>query len=231
MSGVKALIYGPAGNGKTMLCATAPNPVIISAESGLLSLREENLKRVFGASSPHVRNIPIIEIKTYQDLNDAYKWFEQSHEAKNFQSGCIDSISEVSEVILAAAKKLVKDPRQAYGEVIDKTLMLVRAFRDLPNFNIFVSAKMEPIKDEMTGMVRFGPSMPGSKLGNQLPYFFDEVFHLGIGKDQQSGKSFRYLQTQPDIQFTAKDRSGSLDSYERPDLTAIIGKIMGGAAR
>ena len=39
--GVKVLVYGQAGAGKTRLIQTLPTPVIISAEGGLLSLREE----------------------------------------------------------------------------------------------------------------------------------------------------------------------------------------------
>ena len=67
--------------------------------------------------------------------------------------------------------------------------------------------------------------MPGSKLGNQLPFFFDEVFRLGVNKDQQ-GNSFRFLKTQPDLQYEAKDRSGALDPMEAPILGAIFQKIM-----
>lgn len=214
LSGIKALVYGVAGAGKTRLCATNPNSVIISAESGLLTLRDVK--------------IPVIKINSLEGLNDAYQFFASSHEAKQFQGINLDSISEIAEVILAAAKATVKDPRQAYGEVIEKTLKLVRAFRDLPGYNFLCAAKMESVKDEVTGGVKFGPSMPGSKLGNQLPYFFDEVFHLGIGKDQQTGQPFRYLQTQPDIQYVAKDRSNCLSMYETPDFGAILTKILSG---
>lgn len=38
--GIKLAVYGGAGIGKTRLSATAPNPLIISAESGLLSLKD-----------------------------------------------------------------------------------------------------------------------------------------------------------------------------------------------
>ena len=37
-SGVKVLVYGQAGSGKTTLIRTAPAPLILSAEAGLLSL-------------------------------------------------------------------------------------------------------------------------------------------------------------------------------------------------
>jgi hypothetical protein len=68
--------------------------------------------------------------------------------------------------------------------------------------------------------------MPGSKLGPQLPYLFDEVFRLGINKTPQ-GEQYRFLQTQPDLQCDAKDRSGALDPIEQPDLNHVITKILG----
>nr|DAF45665.1 MAG TPA: AAA domain protein [Siphoviridae sp. ctJ7x27] len=225
--GIKALVYGPAGMGKTMLCATLPAPVIISAESGLLSLRPQNIARVFGENAQGISyDIPVIEVKTVQDLSEAYNWFTTSQQAGNFQSIALDSLSEIAEVVLNNAKRQVKDPRQAYGELLEKMETLIRLFRDLPNKNVVMMAKMESYKEELTGVVKYGPSMPGSKLGQKLPYFFDEVFRLGVNKDQQ-GASYRFLQTQPDLQFEAKDRSGSLDPVEFPNLTYVFNKIIG----
>jgi hypothetical protein len=109
--------------------------------------------------------------------------------------------------------------------LIEKMETLIRAFRDIPGKNVLVSAKMEPSKDELTGIVKYGPSMPGAKLGPRLPYFFDEVFRLGIGKTPQ-GQEFRFLQTQPDLQFEAKDRSGALQTWEPPHLTHVFNKII-----
>jgi hypothetical protein len=223
-SGIKVLVYGGAGVGKTVLNATLPNPVLISAESGALSLRETNLRRLFGDDKSICYNMPIITIKTADDLRDVHLWCQQSVEAKRFQSIGLDSISEIGEVVLNNARALVKDPRQAYGELIEKMETTIRAFRDLPGKNILVSAKMEPTKDELSGIVKYGPSMPGQKLGPKLPYFFDLVFRLGITKDQQ-GKDFRFLQTQPDLQFEAKDRSGALLPVEVPHLGYLFHKI------
>lgn len=211
-AGVKVLVYGDAGMGKTTLCATAPSPIIISAESGLLSLRKFR--------------IPVIEIKTIDQLTEAYDWATRAAEARQFATVCIDSISEIGEVVLANAKRQVKDPRQAYGELIEKMTMTIRAFRDLPGKHVYMAAKMEPMKDELTGVVRYGPSMPGSKLGPQLPYYFDEVFRLGVNKSPQ-GETYRFLQTHPDLQYTAKDRSGSLAAIESPDLNHVFAKILG----
>lgn len=226
-NGVKMLVYGGSGMGKTVLSATLPTPLLISAESGALSLRKKNLETLFGVGNPLITyNMPMIKIATVQDLTDAYEWCARSTEARNFQSIALDSISEIAEVVLNNAKRQVKDPRQAYGELIEKMETTIRLFRDLNGFNVYMAAKMEPMKDELTGVVKYGPSMPGSKLGHKLPYFFDEVFRLGVNKTPQ-GESYRFLQTQPDIQFEAKDRSGALAPMEYPHLGNIIHKILG----
>jgi phage nucleotide-binding protein len=226
-SGIKVLVYGPSGIGKTVLAATLPSPVLLSAESGSLSLKAKNLERMYGVGNPNVTyNMPMILIRNVQDLTEAYKWASESHEAKGFQSIGLDSLSEIAETVLNNAKRQVKDPRQAYGELIEKMESVIRLFRDLPNKHVYMSAKMEPNKDELTGITKYVPSMPGKQLSVKLPYFFDEVFRLGVNKDAQ-GVPFRFLQTQPDLQYEAKDRSGSLDPMEYPFLSNVFSKILG----
>lgn len=227
VGGIKVLVYGDSGHGKTMLAATLPSPVLISAESGLLSLKRKNIERLFGVGTAGINyEIPVIQIHTVEDLSDAYSWCARAAEARQFQSIGLDSISEIAEVVLNNAKRQVKDPRQAYGELIEKMESLIRAFRDLPGRNVYIAAKMEPMKDELTGVVKFGPSMPGAKLGPKLPYYFDEVFRLGVNNDAQ-GNPYRFLQTQPNLQFVAKDRSGALAPMEPPHLTYVFNKILG----
>lgn len=226
--GVKCLVYGASGEGKTVLCATAPRPVIISAEAGLLSLSRHNLERLYGPNNPEITyDIPVVQVTTVQQLSEVFQMFATSAQARqSFATLCLDSISEIAETVLANAKAQVKDPRQAYGELIDKMMDTIKKFRDLPGYNVYMSAKMEPMKDEQSGVVRFGPSMPGSKLGPQIPYLFDEVFRLGKGQTPQ-GVKYRFLQTDGDLQYIAKDRSGSLEELEPANLTHIFRKISG----
>lgn len=208
-NGVKALVHGPAGVGKTVLCSTAPGPIIISAENGLLSLR-------------HTR-IPVIEITTRQQLDEAVAWCLRSTEMKNFHTICVDSVSEIAERILTDAKLKTRDPRQAYGELLTSCIDAVKTLRDIRGKNVYVTAKQEANKDQF-GRVKYGPSLPGSKLSPQFPYLFDEVFAMGISGNPGE-QSYRYLQTQPDALYDAKDRAGCLDLYEPPDLTHIFTKI------
>jgi hypothetical protein len=224
--GAKILTYGGAGDGKTVLCATAPKPVIISAESGLLSLSRRNLERMFGVNNPAVTyDIPVMQVTNIDQLTEAYMFFVRDPNARYFATICLDSLTEIGEVVLANAKKGVKDPRQAYGELTERIVWLIKAFRDMAGWNIYMSAKQEPM-DTGHGVIKFGPSMPGKQLPVQIPYLFDEVFRLGIGQTQQ-GQKYRFIQTEGDMQFTAKDRSGVLDAMEPPDLTHIINKLLG----
>ena len=232
--GIKALVYSETGIGKTMLNATAPNVVLISAESGLLSLSKGNIEKVYGVNTPGINyNIPVIEINTIDDLMEAYQWSTESEECKQFETISLDSVSEIAEVVLSNAKAQVKDPRQAYGELIEKMTSTVRAFRDISGKNIYMAAKMEMQKNEVDGIQTYGPACPGAKLSQQLPCFFDEGFHLGVGRiasqDGTPQKTYRYFRTQPDLQYKAKDRSGALDEIEKPDLTHVFNKILTGA--
>jgi phage nucleotide-binding protein len=211
MSGVKLLVYGQAGAGKTSLIPTLPAPIVLSAEGGLLSIA--------GA------DVPYIEIASMGDLMEAYKWLSESAEAAQFQSVALDSISEVAEVVLNAEKKASKDPRQAYGAMQEQMADIIRAFRDLPGRHVYMSAKLEKTQDEM-GRVLYAPSMPGNKTGQQLPYFFDEVLALRVERDAE-GNSQRALMCDSDGLWLAKDRSGKLETWEAPDLGAIIAKIGG----
>ena len=184
-------------------------------------------------------DIPVIEVKNIEDVLDAYQFLLSSHEGKQFSYVCIDSLSEVAEVVLASEKKLTKDPRQAYGILQERMYELIRAFRDLPEKNVYFSAKMETQKIDImetrtNGAITsnvvvgtkqvFAPSLPGTKLGQALPYFTDLIFALRVEKDADGNPS-RWLQTQPDEQYIAKDRSGCLAPFELPDLAAIAAKV------
>jgi len=205
--GLKVLVYGQAGSGKTTLTKTLPKPVVLSAEDGLLSLKDDN--------------IPFVEIKNIGDLHDAYSWLQDSDE---FQSVVLDSISEIAEVVLAHEKKVNKDGRAAYGEMDVQLSEIIRAFRDL-NMHVLMTAKLEKQQDEMGRMLYF-PSLPGNKTAQKLPYFFDEVLALRIEKDEE-GKTQRALMCDSDGLWLAKDRSGKLEAWETPDLGEIIAKIGG----
>ena len=208
-NGVKVLVYGQAGAGKTSLIKTLPAPIVLSAEGGLLSIADAD--------------VPYIEVSSMDTLKEAYQWVLNSDDAKHFQSIALDSISEIAEVVLNHEKKIAKDPRQAYGAMQEQMGDIIRGFRDIPGKNVYFSAKLEKTQDEM-GRVLYAPSMPGNKVGQSLPYFFDEVLALRVERDAD-GNSQRALMCESDGLWQAKDRSGKLSSWEAPDLGEVFKKI------
>lgn len=211
-TGVKMLVYGSAGVGKTRLAVTSPAPIILSAEGGILSLKQYAL--------------PFLEVHTIAELEAYYQWLAYDQTSWQFQTVMLDSVSEVAEVVLANEMKNNKDPRKAYGEMATHMMGILRQFRDLPGRHVIFTAKMGKTKDEQTGGIVWGPMMPGQQLDQQLPYMFDEVFHLGSYRSSE-GQTYEALRTRADNQYQAKDRSGMLDAWEPPDIGHIIAKIMG----
>lgn len=209
---VKCVVYGAAGSGKTRLAASAPTPLIISAEAGLLSLSD--------------KPIDFIEVTTLKEWDEVYRFVKSSDEAKKYETICLDSLSEIAEVLVAALKPTVKDARQAYGQLADAMMPMLRKFRDLKGKHTVFTAKMLTLQDEESGKVTEELMMPGKVLGAQIPYLVDEFFYLTINK-----KKNPIIVTAPTRRSFSKDRSGALLAEEEPDMTAIIAKIMAKAGK
>jgi hypothetical protein len=207
INGVKTIVYGGAGVGKTRLCASAPTPIIISAESGLLSLADGS--------------VDFIEITKLKELDEAYRWAKSSEEAAKYETLCLDSLSEIAEVLVAELKPQFKDARQAYGALADAMMPMLRKFRDLEGKNTVFTAKLIQTTDEESGVTSQQLLMPGKVLGYQIPYMVDELFCMQVDR-----KGAPFLQTAPDRMRFCKDRSGALDNPETPDMSVIINKIM-----
>lgn len=216
-TGVKILVHGPAGSGKTTLCVTTGEPtLLISAEAGLLSIK----------NAPDYIHTAVVEsIKDIGELFDGlYDGSIMYEEGVPYRWIALDSLTEIGEQVLTHAKKMSNDPRKSYPQYQSDMIEMVKMFRDLRGYNVIMTCKQQRVKDESTGVTTYEPTMPGNKLGPELPYLFDEVFALRVEKDDE-GEDYHIIQTKRDIRYEAKDRSGKLDLFEKPNLKKIVSKI------
>jgi hypothetical protein len=213
--GIKATVYGYPGAGKTCLtCTTGEPTLLISAEAGLLSIKDAT-------------NVSVIEVSSLEGITEVFAHLKAN--PREFNWIALDSISEICERILESELKGTKDPRKAYGEMANKSIALIKAFRDLPT-NVVFTAKLDREKDDSTGAMLYTPGAPGRQVSAQLPYYVDLVLALRVIPNQE-GVHERWLQSSQDGQWLAKDRSGKLDPFEKPSLKHIADKVKGNVTK
>jgi len=210
-NGVKAIAYGPAGSGKTPLIQTAPRPVMLACEPGTLSLR-------------NVSYVPAWDAYTYPRIKEFFDWFFQSNESKTFDTLCIDSLSQLAEIVLAHFLPMHKDPRKAYGDLSQTTMKWVNDLYFRPETNLYLICKQITV-DENGTMKK--PYFPGQDLNVKIPHLFDEIWHIAPAIVPGAGpKPVTAVRCHPSFDIMARDRSGNLAEFEQPNLANLFNKAM-----
>lgn len=209
--GVKAIVYGGPGTGKTPLCISAPNPVICFTEPGFLSVRSYTG--------------PAYQAFTSARIEEFLLWAIQSKEARQFSTFSIDSVSEMAEIVLAeefakqaSGSNKNADPRNAYGEMAKKVMKWMRWIYFTPNFNALMIAK--EIKDDNS---IFRPYFPGNVLNIEIPHLFDSVWRIELRKKPDQTLE-RIIRTKESFNAFARDRSGLLAEIEHADINYLFNK-------
>lgn len=214
-SKVKVVVYGPAGVGKTSLAKTCPAPLLLSMESGLLSLKGEN--------------VTYLDIKSADELEEALEAVKGPG-GEPFKTVILDSISELSHIIRKEeennpANKSDKGKDngfKVYSSIAARTIDILMKFRDLDKHVVLIAQERQKTSDNSISNII--PQLEGHQAGERLPYLFDLVMCMRYA-DEVTKAGERYLQTCGDNIRVAKDRSGRLDPVEAPDLGAIFAKV------
>jgi hypothetical protein len=217
--GVKAAIFGGAGLGKTASIATAPAPLLIAIEPGLIVLKRENIVRMFGANTPGISyDIPVAKVKhvpgqsPLPQVKEVHKAFQRGDDWTNtIQTIGLDSISQLAEWELAYQMTQTPNGQKAYGQMADEILEVIRLFTSLPNKNCVFIAKQSI--SSHSGL--YSASFPGQLLDFHFPHEFDCVLQLCTA-DGEQGVVHRFFRTQPDFKNFSKDRTGALDPRGEP---------------
>jgi len=172
----KVVVYGPPGAGKTIFGATFPDALILSAESGLLSVRDQD--------------IDVWEVKTWEDIEEAFRYLHT--EDHGYKTVVLDSLSEVQKKLnehivrkFPAKKRDYEDlmSMSDWGYSIDRLRKMCRAFRDLPMNVVFIALSQEVMMEEEL-MVK--PALSGKTLSDELAGWVDAVIYCpGPQKDEE----------------------------------------------
>jgi len=208
--GIKILLYGNSGVGKSSQFKYTGKTILISAESGELVLNDAN-------------NVDVIRVKTLADLKEAYLYVEQN--TNKYDTVGIDSLTEVGQMIVADLKKdpefsSMKDGMKLWMKFSEIMLSIAKSFRDLDGINVIITALSESVKNGFDELIM--PMIPAKKVQAQLPSLYDEVLYL-----RSSENGDREFVTNP-----AKDRSGKLEPVEpctkEQGIKLIYNKILKG---
>lgn len=202
---IVSLICGKSGAGKTYSLGTLPNDetLILALDPGILTLKD--------------KKIDVWKIESVEDLSKAYS---ELKEGTKYKHVCIDSLTELSEMCFAALKPQFKKSQTfaLYDEFSTRMISFIKAFRDLTQYNIFVTTLLKETED---GYVI---DVAQKSLGNRLPAYFDFTFL--VKAFQKDGKTTRALVSDNSVLDFLKSRSQEIEEYERVDLTSICERVL-----
>lgn len=217
--GIKMIVYGSPGVGKTYFSSSAPKALFVDVEGGTLSIKNAG------------RDIDVVKVNKFSQIFEIHKaLLEGGH---GYQSVIIDSLTELQKksmdgIIDEAYRKdpSKRDPDVAelrdWGKNTAQLRRAVRYFRDLP-MNVIFTALAKESKDEKTGEISIGPDLT-PKLQNDVAGYLDIIGHMST--KEKDGELLRQMLVQPTGKFMAKDRSGRLGKIlESPDFARILKRI------
>jgi len=217
---LKVLVFGEPGAGKTTLAGTIQEPtLIISAESGLLSLAGKSIDVV--DISTDDKGEVIKKEERIKRLLEVYNFIISPEARAKYKWIFLDSLTEISQNLIEQLNVEFPDRKDSlvlYGENAKRMRGLIKAFRDLPYYNVVMTALSKTDKDE-AGFRYTGVNITG-KIAETAPALFDEVFYLHCDAEGN-----RMLVTNKTDKIMVKDRSGKLDKVEPADLHKIALKI------
>lgn len=202
--GAKCIVYGPPGGGKTPIINSAPRPVLLATEPGLLSMRNSK--------------VPTWIAPNKARIDEFFKWFENSSEVKNFDTLAIDSTSQMCDICLSESKKA--HGLAQYGEMADYIYPYLERLYFMREKHMYLIAKEEVQSD---GKRR--PYYPGRYLPTQIPHKYDCILRLAKVPIPNVGEQIAF-QCNGSIDVVARNRTGTLNDFEPPDFGALVRKVM-----
>lgn len=247
--GIKAVILGPSGIGKTTLLKTLDpaKTLFLDLEAGALAVEGwqgdevrprtwddcRTIAALIAGPNPSLRNEQPYSQAHFDHVNEdgAAEQFAQ------YDTIFIDSITVAGRLCFqwstgqpeAFSEKTGKpDTRGAYGLHGREMLAWLSQLQQARGKNVVFVGILDQREDDY-GRIQWVPQIEGSKVGRELPGIVDQVITMReLATDD--GQQFRaFVCTSPNQWgVPAKDRSGRLDQIEEPHLGKLFAKIRAG---
>jgi hypothetical protein len=245
-AGIKGILLGPAGIGKTSLLHTLDpaTTLFVNAEAGELSVQDwpgdmvrlrtwseaRNLAVLVGGPNPGYAEADVYGPGHYQAAKDILGGLDK------YETVFIDSITEASRLCFAwsrvqpeamSEKTGKPDTRGAYGLLGREMVEWLKQFQHAPRVNVWLVGLLNAVKDDF-GRISNVMQIEGSKTALEAPGITDQLISM-VQMQPEEGAPYRAFVCHAvnPWGYPAKDRSGRLDLIEEPHLGRLMSKITG----
>ncbi|AIF81435.1 hypothetical protein I862_04375 [endosymbiont of Acanthamoeba sp. UWC8] len=248
--GVKGVIFGKAGIGKTSLLLTLPteSTLFMDLEAGDLAIENWRGDTIRPQTWQDCRDFAVFigganpALREDQPYSNAHyeavcKKFGNSEVLNKYETIFIDSITVAGRLCLqwckgqpqAFSERTGKpDIRGAYGLHGQEMISWLTHLQHTRDKNIWFVGILDERSDEFNRKV-FAPQIEGSKVGLELPGIVDQVITMAEIRNEDGNLSRAFVNhTLNPFHYPAKDRSGRLDLLEEPHLEKLMKKIKTG---
>jgi hypothetical protein len=243
--GVKALIGGPTGVGKTSLLRTLDptRTLFVDIEAGDLSVQDVPVDtfrvddwgaardlacRIAGSNSSFPPTACYSEAH-YQAIGGALDNLDR------YNTIFVDSITAVSRLSFRWAEQQPeafsertgkKDTRGAYGLHAREMIAWLQHLQHARGKNVIFVAILEKTTDEFN-VTTWQAQMEGSRTGRELPGIVDQIITMAWVDFGDGAPTRAFVCTSPNPWgYPAKDRAGRLEQIEEPHLGKLITKLI-----
>lgn len=217
--GLKALIYGPTGSGKTWFASTFPRPLFLDMEKGMLSVRHRKPLRYPKDPDEKITN-----------LNQVRAFFKlvRDDPRPNYETIVLDSLNELHVLVTQNVLGTYNANRQYddqmtmadYGKVNRVFLNIVRNFLTLP-YHIVMTAVETPRQYEGQEVY---PKFTGNQIWPELQRMVDQIGYLHVRKGE-NGQPEHVVSFMLHPSYVAKDRLGLKERYIPNNFDAVLAAV------
>ena len=244
--GVKILLIGPTGVGKTsQLRALDPSRVLfLDGEAGDLSVQDVPVDTLRIDDWATARNIAV-RIGGPNSSFAPTSCYSEAHfkavggtleNLDKYDLIFVDSITAISRLSFRWAEQQpearsertgAKDLRSTYGLHGREMLMWLHQLQHVRSKHVVFVGILEKVTDDFGRFVEYRVQMEGAKVPREIGAIVDEVIVMEFLTFADRDPVRGFVCTAPNPWgYPAKDRSGKLNQTEPPDLGKLIAKIL-----